>query len=121
MELKDLTAYDWVVIRLVRMVWRQTIKAISEEPNKEMLRSIKYIENKLSFDTVWDAIQVLDREEYMVKNFGEQCADYVPGCACCEGWRLFFNNNYKVPKDQEVFDACRTALEEQNERDAWIR
>lgn len=41
---------------------------------------------------------------YMHAEWG-WCEEYVPGCACCEGWKLF-NATGKPPSPEAVYVVC---------------
>lgn len=109
--MEKLTAEDWVIIRLIRAMIREFRDQGYKSTNNrvELEKVYHYMHVKLGALRLFESIRILEDTDKMFKEFGEQCKDYEPGCACCEGWRLFYNNNYKIPTDKEVFDACRNA------------
>lgn len=44
------------------------------------------------FDAEWAANRAALLEHlsrYLTDNFGYQCADFEPACACCEMWKMY--------------------------------
>jgi hypothetical protein len=46
-----------------------------------------------------------------MREWGVECRDYEPLCACCQAWRLF-NQTHRFPTDQQVEAAITEAMKE---------